>query len=79
MWPPRYCKAVAENEWFRVADIIQKERPGTLAERHYSSLENNSKSEESSPRDEFSRIKEEEENISIFYATLQCCEHWGCL
>lgn len=46
VWPPRYCKAVAEgNEWFRVTDIIQKKRPGTLAETHYSSPENNSKSE----------------------------------
>ena len=45
VWPPRYCKAVAENKRFRLADIIQKKRLGIMAETRYSSLENNSKSD----------------------------------
>lgn len=82
VWPPRYCKAVAENKRFRLADIIQKKRLGIMAETRYSSLENNSKSDGILSegwllKDKRRWRKYKQVFFFFFYSTLQCREHGG--
>lgn len=81
-WPPRYCEAVAEKKRVRLADIIQNKRLWIMTETHYSSLENNSKSERILSegwllKDKRRWRKYKQVCVFFFNSTLQYREHGG--